>query len=308
MNLTKKHIILFVFTILTTLITGYSFSANYIDSILFSLSILLILGSHEMGHYYYGKKHNVDITMPYFIPAPPIISIIGTFGAFIKIKSPIATKRALFDIGIAGPIAGVLVAIPVIMIGLKLSNIVNIEQINSTPGLLIIPGDTILFSFLSTIVLTELPAGYEYILHPMAFAGWVGLLVTALNLIPYGQLDGGHILYSLFSEKTHKYLSIFILILLLFLGIGTSRLIELFDNYFSILYIYPQLIELKTQGWAGWLVWGALLIIMGPKHPPTLLESNLSIDIRRKTLSLIALLLFIVSFTPVPLTVKQIVP
>ncbi len=306
--MTKKHIILFFLTVITTLITGYSFEGTITGAVLFSLSLLLILGTHEMGHYYYGKKYGEDITLPYFIPAPPILSIIGTFGAFIRIKSQIKSKKALFDIGIAGPIAGVIVAIPVIIIGLSLSQVVEVEQLNNNPGLLIITGDTLIFKALTLLALPNLPGGYEYLLHPMAFAGWVGLLVTALNLIPCGQLDGGHILYCLFSKKLHGYISKIMVVMLIVLGVGTNEILLSVDKYFSLLQIFPILNYILFEGWLGWLIWAFLLTMLGTNHPPTVIDDLGVIDIKRKILALVAVLLFIGSFTPVPLIVKEILP
>ena len=306
--MTKKHIILFLLTVITTLITGYSFEGTITGAVLFSLSLLLILGTHEMGHYYYGKKYGEDITLPYFIPAPPILSIIGTFGAFIRIKSQIKSKKALFDIGIAGPIAGVIVAIPVIIIGLSLSQVVEVEQLNNNPGLLIITGDTLIFKALTLLALPNLPGGYEYLLHPMAFAGWVGLLVTALNLIPCGQLDGGHILYCLFSKKLHGYISKIMVVMLIVLGVGTNEILLSVDKYFSLLQIFPILNYILFEGWLGWLIWAFLLTMLGTNHPPTVIDDLGVIDIKRKILALVAVLLFIGSFTPVPLIVKEILP
>ena len=306
--MTKKHIILFFLTLITTLITGYSFEGTITGAVLFSLSLLLILGTHEMGHYYYGKKYGEDITLPYFIPAPPILSIIGTFGAFIRIKSQIKSKKALFDIGIAGPIAGVIVAIPVIIIGLSLSQVVEVEQLNNNPGLLIITGDTLIFKALTLLALPNLPGGYEYLHHPMAFAGWVGLLVTALNLIPCGQLDGGHILYCLFSKKLHGYISKIMVVMLIVLGVGTNEILLSVDKYFSLLQIFPILNYILFEGWLGWLIWAFLLTMLGTNHPPTVIDDLGVIDIKRKILALVAVLLFIGSFTPVPLIVKEILP
>ncbi len=306
--MTKKHIILFFLTLITTLITGYSFEGTITGAVLFSLSLLLILGTHEMGHYYYGKKYGEDISLPYFIPAPPLLSIIGTFGAFIKIKSQIKSKKALFDIGIAGPIAGVIVAVPVIIIGLSLSKIVEVEQLNNSPGLLIITGDTLIFKALTLLTLPNLPGGYEYLLHPMAFAGWVGLLVTALNLIPCGQLDGGHILYSLFSKKLHSYISKIMVVMLIILGVGTNEILVLGDKYSSLLQIFPILANISFEGWLGWLIWAFLLTVLGTNHPPTVLDDLKVIDNKRKILALVAVMLFIGSFTPVPLTIEQVLP
>ena len=167
MKLTKIHIILFLLTVATTFITGLSFGGDILSAVSFSVALLFILGSHEMGHYYYGKKYGVDITPPYFIPAPPIISPIGTFGAFIKIKSPISTKRALFDIGIAGPLAGIIATVPVLIIGIKLSTIVKMSDHIEEGGLVL--GTPIIMSIFSNIFYLNYPEYapiyyYSYIL------------------------------------------------------------------------------------------------------------------------------------------------
>src|SRR3989304_10025842 len=182
MKVGKIHIVLFVLTVFTTFATGLSFGGTVLSALAFSGALLFILGSHEMGHYFYGRKYGVDITPPYFIPAPPIISPIGTFGAFIKIKSPIATKRALFDIGIEGPLVGICAAIPVIIIGIKLSSIVDPSSLEFEGGLTL--GLPLIFSFLVGSFFGNVPEGKDLLLHlhPVAFAGWIGLFVTALNL------------------------------------------------------------------------------------------------------------------------------
>jgi membrane-associated protease RseP (regulator of RpoE activity) len=261
-----------------------------------------------MGHYYYGKKYGEDITLPYFIPAPPVISIIGTFGAFIRIKSQIKSKKALFDIGIAGPIAGVLAAIPVIIIGLRLSQVVEAGQLNDKPGLLIVTGDTLIFKALTLLTLGDLPQGYEYLHHPMAFAGWVGLLVTALNLIPCGQLDGGHILYSLYSKKFHGYVSKIMVVMLVILGVGTNEILLMMDDYFSLLQSFPVLNNILFEGWLGWIIWAFLLTALGTNHPPTVFDDLQVVDSKRKILAFVAVMLFIGSFTPVPLIIEEVLP
>lgn len=298
MKVRKIHIILFVLTVITTFVTGLSFGGSITSAVSFSAALLFILGSHEMGHYYYGRKYGVDITPPYFIPAPPFISPIGTFGAFIKIKSPISSKKALFDIGIAGPLAGIVATVPVLILGIKMSTIVNISEYESGGGLLL--GTPLLFSFFSEIFFGQIPEGYDLFVHPVAFAGWVGLFVTALNLIPSGQLDGGHIVYALFSKRYHKYTSITMISLLFLFGVGTEPLLALAaktagGNLPEFLSTVPVI-----EGWPGWVLWAALLTVMGTKHPPTVYEES-ELDGRRKILGALSLIIFIVCFTPVPI-------
>lgn len=298
MKVRKIHIILFVLTVITTFVTGLTFGGSITSAVSFSAALLFILGSHEMGHYYYGRKYGVDITPPYFIPAPPFISPIGTFGAFIKIKSPISSKKALFDIGVAGPLAGIVATIPILILGIKMSTIVKISEYESGGGLLL--GTPLLFSFFSEIFFGQIPEGYDLYVHPVAFAGWVGLFVTALNLIPSGQLDGGHIIYAIFSKRYHRYTSIAMIALLFIFGIGTETLLELSARLSggevpAILSGVP-----KIEGWPGWVLWAALLTIMGTKHPPTVYEEP-ELDGTRKLVGALSLLIFIVCFTPVPI-------
>lgn len=298
MQVRKIHIILFVLTVITTFITGLSFGGSITSAVSFSVALLFILGSHEMGHYYYGRKYGVDITPPYFIPAPPFISPIGTFGAFIKIKSPISSKKALFDIGIAGPLAGIAATIPVLILGIKMSTVVRLTEFESGGGLLL--GTPLLFSWFSDIFFGHIPEGYDLYVHPVAFAGWVGLFVTALNLIPSGQLDGGHIVYSLFSKRFHKYTSIVMITLLFIFGVGTEPLLSLGTKYMGE--SLPAFIRAVPvfEGWPGWVLWAALLTVMGKKHPPTVYEEP-ELDGRRKLLGALSLVIFIVCFTPVPI-------
>lgn len=298
MKLTKIHIILFLLTVATTFITGLSFGGDIISALSFSFALLFILGSHEMGHYYYGKKYGVDITPPYFIPAPPFISPIGTFGAFIKIKSPISTKRALFDIGIAGPFAGIVASVPVLIIGIKLSTIVEMSEHAAEGGLVL--GTPLIMSLFSDIFYGPIPQGYDLFLHPVAFAGWVGLFVTALNLIPSGQLDGGHIVYALFSKKYHRYISRVMIALLIIFGIGTKILLEIGNDLLGSGFNWLTQSVPVIEGWPGWILWAVLLTLMGAKHPPTMYEET-DLDMKRKVLGLISLLIFIGSFTPAPI-------
>ena len=320
----RIHFVLFIITLGTTFLAGFFYSADskFLDDFLesrnvtylidffgsgsisngvtFSAALLFILSAHEMGHYYYGKKYGVDITPPYFIPAPPLISPIGTFGAFIKIKSPIATKRALFDIGIAGPLVGICAAIPVIMIGIKLSSIVDPSSLEFEGGMTL--GLPLIFSFLVDSFFGNVPEGKDLLLHlhPVAFAGWIGLFVTALNLIPAGQLDGGHIMYALFPRKWHRRASLSMIFLLLILGIGTQPIIQLLQLLWRGIPLESYKDIFTFDGWLGWVMWAMLLSIMGTRHPPTM-DDNIPLDGKRKLLGVIALLVFIGCFTPVPI-------
>ena len=294
----RIHVVLFIITLGTTFLAGFLQGGNVTSGIAFSAALIFILGAHEMGHYVYGKRYGVDITPPYFIPAPPVISPIGTFGAFIKIKSPIATKRALFDIGIAGPLVGICAAIPVIIIGIKLSSIVDPSSREFEGGMTL--GSPLIFSFLADSFFGKVPDGKDLLLHPVAFAGWIGLFVTALNLIPAGQLDGGHIMYALFPRKWHRRTSLSMVFLLLILGIGTQPIIQLLQSLWRGIPFESYKDIYTFDGWLGWVMWAMLLSIMGTRHPPTM-DDNIPLDGKRKLLGVIALLVFIGCFTPVPI-------
>jgi membrane-associated protease RseP (regulator of RpoE activity) len=293
----KIHFVLFLITLATTFLAGFFQGGNITSGVTFSAALIFILGAHEMGHYFYGKRYGVDITPPYFIPAPPIISPIGTFGAFIKIKSPISTKRALFDIGIAGPLVGICAAIPIIIIGIKFSKIIDSSSREFESGMAL--GSPLIFSFLSDTFFGKVPEGKDLLLHPVAFAGWIGLFVTALNLIPAGQLDGGHIMYALFPRRWHRRASISMIVLLLILGVGTQPIIQLLQSFWKgfPLGSYKDLITFN--GWLGWIMWAVLLSIMGTRHPPTM-DDDIPLDGKRKLLGVVALFVFICCFTPIP--------
>ena len=269
------HLGLFLATVVTTVIAGaLQQGVNPLETpellytgIPFSFTLLLILSAHEMGHYLVSRRHHLDVTLPYFIPAPPIPFIIGTFGAFIRIRSPIRDKRALLDVGCSGPLIGVLVSIPVILIGLKLSTVTVIGGGEETITL----GEPLLFKFLSWLALGPMTPEENIILHPVGFAGWIGLLVTALNLIPVGQLDGGHVAYALFPEY-QRYISL-----------GSIGLLVVCGVVF----------------WSGWLLWAVLLVFLGWRHPPPF-EFWVPLDRRRRVLGIITIAVFGLTFSPAP--------
>ena len=271
------HLGLLLATVVTTVIAGaLQQGVNPLETpellykgIPFSFTLLLILGAHEMGHYLVSRQHHLDVSLPYFIPAPPIPFIIGTFGAFIRIRSPIRDKRALLDVGCAGPLTGVMVSIPVVMVGLKLSAVTVIGGGEGTLTL----GEPLLFKLLSWLALGPLTPDQNIVLHPVAFAGWIGLLVTALNLIPVGQLDGGHVAYALFPEH-HRYISLVSLGLLVICGV-------LF--------------------WQGWLLWAALIAFLGWRHPPPY-QFWVPLDRRHRVLGIITIAVFVLTFSPAPFT------
>ena len=272
------HIVLFILTFLSTLAAGalqqginiIKSPGKIVEGLPFAGTLMTILLCHELAHYIASRKNHTVATLPYFIPAP---SIFGTFGAFIKMKSPILTRKALVEIGASGPIAGFIISVAACIIGLHLSKVIALPQGEGTLSL----GDSLLFSFLSRAILGVAPDHYDILLHPVAFAGWIGLFVTSLNLIPIGQLDGGHVCYAILGER-QRHVSLFLVLLLALLGLSSL---------------------LGFSGWEGWLVWAVLMLILGIKHPPVLhWESPL--DPKRRAIGLLTLVIFIITFIPEP--------
>jgi membrane-associated protease RseP (regulator of RpoE activity) len=279
------NILLFLATILTTLAAGAglagedlwgavqtgSFTA-VLDSLLagipFAVALLGILGVHEFGHYLASHLHGVRATLPYFIPLPVVG--IGTLGAFIQIKSPMTSRKVLFDIGMAGPYAGLLVAIPLLFVGLTLSmdNVVPVFA----PGLTLETiGSSIFIDGLVQLI-TDIPAGRTLRLDPIFFAAWLGFFLTALNLLPAGQLDGGHAAYAILGRAAHTvaYIVVFLLIVIgAFLG--------------SI----------------NWFVWAFFILLSGLRHPPPLNDIT-DVGLPRKIIGVCTIALFVLIFTPVP--------
>ena len=272
-------------TCLTTLTAGALLSganllaepAGIFTGVPFAGTLMTILLCHEFGHYFAARRHNTSATLPYFIPAPPIPPlVIGTFGAFIKMMSPIVTREALIDIGASGPVAGFLVSVVACIIGLGLSPVISLEQAEGMVTL----GDSLLFTFLSWLVVGTLPANTDILLHPVAFAGWIGLFITAMNLIPIGQLDGGHILYALFGKR-HGTISAMLVGVLGALGTAAF---------------------LWDVGWPGWGVWAILMLILGIDHPPVY-HWNERLENNRRLLGIFALVIFILTFVPTPIQI-----
>ena len=241
-------------------------SPNYLLNgfIFFSIPLMLILGIHEMGHYYISKKHNLDTSLPYFIPLPPPF-ILGTFGAIISTREPIPDRKTLIDVGVAGPLCGFLVAIPVCIIGLFLMQ-QNPVILTSTEGGIIIINPLLLQGLGSFFTIPS-----NAIMHPTLFAGWVGLFLTAINLLPVGQLDGGHIARALLKEN-HRYASWAVIIAIL--GAG----------WFIPGFIFLAII---------------ILLLIGTKHQPPLNELT-PLDTKRKMIGILALVVFVICFAPFP--------
>lgn len=241
----------------------------------FSISLLFILISHEMGHYVACRIYRVDATLPYFIPTPPMIGPAGTFGAFIKIMSPMPSRKAVFDIGVAGPIAGFIALIPIAVIG-----VLTMERtpfIREIPEGIIVFSNPLMMQFVAAIFSVEL----TFLSHnPFYFAAWVGLLVTALNLIPSGQLDGGHAVYAVLGERAHYW---------------TGRI------------AFPVMAILSLAGFyyfnspSGFLIAILLGIMMRVGHPQPWDQTPL--DGKRKLIALITLVIFVLSFVPFPIKI-----
>ncbi len=281
----------------------------------FAVSLLSILLAHEFGHYFVGRARGAAVSLPYFIPLP--VSMLGTMGAFIQLKQLPKNKRALFDLGIAGPLAGLVVAVPVLILGLALSSVgatentyyiktantmdacqnsANIGDTYSCPNDNLLEGNSLLYLGLKYIVKGELlpsplnydispmlywiryiftgspipVGGQDVLLHPVAWAGWAGLLVTFLNLIPAGQLDGGHVIYTVFGKRVNRIVPIIL---------AATFLLGLF--------------------WSGWWLWAFIIFMLGRSHAEPL-DQITQLDDKRKIMAVVVLVIFLLVLTPVP--------
>jgi membrane-associated protease RseP (regulator of RpoE activity) len=234
----------------------------------FSLTLMLILSAHEFGHFLASRRRRVESTLPFFIPAPPPI---GTFGAIIRMRSMVPDKRALLAIGAAGPLAGFVVAVPVVIVGLRLSSYA-IPQ-GQSGGLSL--GTSLLFSLLTRLVMGVWGNDYDVFLHPVAFAGWWGFFITALNLLPMGQTDGGHVVFSILGRH-HRWVSRGVFLGLLPMGILI---------------------------WPGWLMWAVIMLFIGLRHPP-LLNETLELDARHRLVGLLVMAVFVLTFLPAPVQIS----
>ncbi|HNX50520.1 MAG TPA: site-2 protease family protein [Thermoanaerobaculaceae bacterium] len=278
------HALLFVLTLITTTLVGGIMNVQPEEvagvqgllglllhpgviraGMMFSLPLMLILLTHEMAHYWACRRHHLDATLPFFIPAP---IGIGTLGAFIRIRTPLATKRELFDVGASGPLAGFLVSIPALVAGLALST--PVAHLPERGYMLF--GEPLLFKLLARLLHPGLAADGDLLLHPVGMAAWFGLLVTALNLLPFGQLDGGHITYALIG-RWHRRIAWPLLAVLVGLGFR----------------------------WPGWWVWAVIALVLGVRHPWVPGE-NEPLDRRRLALAWLCIAVFILCFTPQPVT------
>jgi membrane-associated protease RseP (regulator of RpoE activity) len=285
------HLLLFVLTFVTMTWAGSSFFLNYVSAVgtrrviitpmtallgglWFSVPALLILGAHEFGHYFACRYYRIPASLPYFVPAPAF-SIVGTLGAVIRMALP-RTRKALFDVGIAGPIAGFLTLLPLAVYGVSHSYVVRLPRAVALQGGLEL-GDPLLLTLLEKAFFGTLPNHSLFVMHPTGFAVWFGLLATALNLFPAGQLDGGHIVHALVGRAS-RYVTIASILVLVTLAVFVST---------------------------SWAVWSVLLVLMtyafGLDHPPVGAE-HLPIGNARVVLGVFAVVMFVLSFTPVPIS------
>lgn len=256
------HLVLFLLTILST----YT-----VQGLWYCVAIMSILLAHEMGHYLMCRQYGVPATLPFFIPMPKI-NPFGTMGAIIQMKGAIPNRKALFDIGAAGPIAGLILSIPAIYIGMQHSEMIEASQMD---GYGLVLGESLMFKAIAYLAVGRVPENYDTILHPLAYAGWAGLFVTSLNLLPIGQLDGGHIMYSLLGKKSNKTNLAFLVILA------------------SMIVYFP-----------GWAVLFGLLLIFGRRHPAPVNDVT-PLDVKRRILGILVFIIFLMSFTPVPLKLNN---
>ena len=259
-------------------LTSIAALVHLVEGLPFAATLLFILTVHEFGHYFAARRWGVRASLPYFLPLP-YVSFLGTLGAVIKIRSPIPNKRALLDIGAAGPLAGFVVALAACFAGLSRSAVVSADYFHASPIEL---GAPLLFSGIAALVLPAIGPDQIVLLDPVAFAGWVGLFITAFNLFPIGQLDGGHIAYALFGHR-HRQIARTAYVALLVLGIY---------GVLSLLWEWPQ-------GWPGWLALAFFLALFGKDHPAPY-DPFISLDRGRCFIGYLCLLVFVLCFAPVP--------
>lgn len=254
------HVLLFVLTALSVWLVG---------GVELAIGVLSILFAHEMGHYVAARYYRIDATLPYFIPFPfPLFSLVGTLGAVIRIRSPFPDRRALFDVGIAGPLAGFAVALPVLAAGLWEA---QVAMMDPRPGVLYL-GEPLLFQWAGELIHGPLGPHETLVIGPWGMAAWFGLLVTGLNLIPIGQLDGGHVVYGLFGPAIHARVS------------RAASWVCL-----ALLWFGPQ-----------WLMWALLMRVLGRAHPPTWWDKA-PLGRGRRLVGLLGAVVFVISFVPDPI-------
>ena len=270
------NVLLFVATILSTIFAGslnsggnpFRDPSELLLGIPFSFSIMAILTCHELGHYFVSRKEGMITTLPFFIPMP--LHFLGTFGAVIRMKSLVPSRKSLLKVGLSGPLAGFIVAIPICIIGVYLS---DIRPAPDTTGFLKL-GDSLLFMIFARLIHPSIPAGYDLFVHPVAFAGWIGLFVTSMNLIPIGQLDGGHVLYSIFLKR-RRYLYI---------------------------PIFGALIALGFL-WAGWFFW-ILIAFFIARRDPVIQDTITPLTVKERAYAIIPLVILVLTFVPQPFVIS----
>ena len=325
------HLLLFIATFITTTIAGTQWTghnpfeiANWQYGLTYAILIMTFITSHEMGHYIASRIHGIDATLPYFIPAPFPEMLFGTMGAVIKTHSPFPSKKALFDVGVAGPIAGFIVSVGILITGF--ATLPGKEYIYTIhPEYLInggvVPetgltfGSTIIYSFLADIFKNPngwLPPMNEMYHYPFLCVGWFGLFVTTLNMLPIGQLDGGHVIYAMFGEKMHKRIARISWYAIFFIGIGSLLAILLdffksvnFPNHFYMTmqdFFIPALTRLRDavpwffEGWGGWLFWALITRFFIKLHHPPIMD-NEKLDTKRMVIGWIAIIILMLSFS-----------
>jgi membrane-associated protease RseP (regulator of RpoE activity) len=288
------HALLLVLTIASTTIAGATHYAVFasefaarpvsvgwgllLQGFWYSGTLLCILGAHEMGHYLLCRRYNVDASLPYFIPMPPFLFLTGTLGAVIKIREAFPNRKILFDIGVGGPIAGFVVLVPALFYGMTMSNVVPAP----TQGSVLFLGEPLLFKLAMHAVFGAIGDGYTINIHPMVFAAWFGMLATALNLLPFGQLDGGHITYATLGRWATPVSVV---------TVTTAVLMTVFVSM-------------------SWMVMTLMMVVMiymlGPRHP-RVLDEHEALGAGRKAVAVLALIIFMLCFTPVPIQLQDLV-
>ena len=280
------HVLLFLATLATTTWAGALHAGvdllqepgRFAVGLPYSLGLLLILGAHELGHYFTARFHGIDVTPPFFIPVP---FALGTFGAFIRIKSLSPNRRALFDVAVAGPLAGLVFAIPALLVGLRLSQVIP-GEVHTGFGVGGVDIDSsILLALLAKVSLgTSMTGSGHLVLHPLAFAGWLGLVVTALNLIPIGQLDGGHMAHAQFGSRNAR-------------GIGIAAMILLF--------------ALALFVWPGLLMWAFIVFFLAGTRDMPAANDVTPIGPARQLLGYFTFLLLLLIIAPVPHSLHEVI-
>jgi membrane-associated protease RseP (regulator of RpoE activity) len=318
-------------TVFTTFLSGLAMaepsgsSVRYVaDAMTFPAALLSILLAHELGHFLACRRYGLDATLPLFIPGPPFPLAIGTFGAFIRIRSRIRERAKLFDVGAAGPLAGFVLAVAWTIVGLRLSHIIELPSKGSPLEF----GESALFWALRRLIVGEPPTGQDVVLHPIAMAGWLGLFVTSLNLLAAGQLDGGHIAHAMFG-RAHRVISRVVFVGLVWWGVlgdpvaetwwqwaGAGALLiwslvlslrppgrKLALNVFLglvLLQIVAQINSETSSASGVWLVWGLLVYLFGLDHPPAT-DLHTPLSPARRAVGVVCLAVFLGTFIPLPI-------